>query len=197
MQFIPFKYLLWLGTIWWIVALFILYQYIQNQSKQVVTRVSLAMGFFAIIAGWVGLNSLRSEGAGIVLFFFLLLWASDTGAYLVGSRIGRRKLAPVISPGKTIEGCFGGLALMLIVLIGGIIVLHIPMKQWFGLLIVSILMNIFGIIGDLFESMLKRKVGMKDSGNVIPGHGGILDRLDSTLAAAPVFALGLLILGVG
>lgn len=197
-QFIPFQYLLWVGLMWWLVAIVLLYQFVRRETKTVVTKVSLIMGFFALIPCWVGLNSMRSgsDGAQLTLLFLFLLWASDTGAYLAGTRFGRRKLAPAISPGKTYEGFYGGIVLMLLVLIAGIAIIRVPANHWLGLFFVAIITNIFAVIGDLFESMLKRKVGVKDSGNIIPGHGGILDRLDSMLAAAPVFALGALLIGL-
>ena len=198
-QFIPFIYVLWLGGVWWLIAIFVLLHYVKTQTKQQVFFISAVMGFFAIVPCWVGLNSLRSgpRGAEMLLFFFFLLWAIDTGAYLFGMKFGKRKLAPRLSPGKTIEGVVGGLLFMLLFLILGIWILHIPEKHWFPLFIIVIVMMIFSIIGDLFESMLKRKCNVKDSGSIMPGHGGFLDRMDSALAAAPVFALAVLLTGLG
>jgi phosphatidate cytidylyltransferase len=195
-QFFSF-YVLIIGILWWLYALLQLINYQRNPSKTIISRNNLLAGLFAIIPCWIGLNSLRATvgGAELLLFFLFMLWASDTGAYLVGSKIGRRKLAPAISPGKSIEGYFGGIMLMLIVIIFGIWILKIPSGKWLGLVILAIVMNFFSVIGDLYESMLKRKFGVKDSGNLIPGHGGVLDRIDSWLAASPIFALGMHFLG--
>lgn len=119
----------------------------------------------------------------IILGVFYLIWINDTCAYLAGSLFGKHKLAPEISPGKTIEGTIGGA-----VFAAGIsyvvyqIFPEIDLKHW---IIISLIISIFGTIGDLFESFLKRKAGIKDSGNILPGHGGILDRFDSLLFVAP------------
>jgi len=197
-QFIPFIYLLWIGVLWWAVAIFILWHYIKTQTQRQLFLTNGIMGFLAIIPCWVGLNSLRSEprGAAFLLFFLILLWAIDTGAYLCGIKFGKRKLAPQLSPGKTIEGAIGGFIFMFIVLILGIWILHIPPSSWLVLFIITVIMGIFAIIGDLFESMLKRKRNVKESGKIMPGHGGVLDRMDSALAAAPVFALAILLTGL-
>ena len=198
-QFIPFIYVLWIGLIWWVLAIFILWHYIKTQTKRQMRFVSAIMGFFAIVPCWVGLNSLRSgpHGAEFLLFFFFLLWAVDTGAYLFGMKFGKRKLAPHLSPGKTIEGVMGGFLFMCVFLILGIWLLHVPSVHWLPLFIIVLLMAVFSIIGDLFESMLKRKCNVKDSGSILPGHGGFLDRMDSALAAAPIFSLAILLTGFG
>ena len=126
-----------------------------------------------------------------------IVWAADTGAYFAGRQLAaRRKLAPRISPNKTIEGLLGGV-------VAGVVGrrlfgacsparrgAQLPRWRWWPLVAV-----LFSVVGDLFESLLKRHVGAKDSGNLIPGHGGILDRIDGVLAALPVFALGKDVLG--
>ena len=135
---------------------------------------------------------LRNEfGPGYVLFLLLLIWVADIGAYFAGRRWGRRKLAPAISPGKTWEGVWGAAAAALVFALVGAVVLGVgcalARRSWR-----SAWSTVgFSIVGDLFESMLKRQRGVKDSGSLLPGHGGVLDRLDSLTAAAPVFLLGL------
>jgi len=120
---------------------------------------------------------------GIVLGYLLILWLNDTGAYFVGSLIGRHKLFERISPGKTWEGSAGGALFALLTAWGLSFVYHqLGMMQW---LILSVIIVITGTLGDLVESMLKRSLGIKDSGNILPGHGGMLDRFDAVLLSAP------------
>ena len=124
----------------------------------------------------------------LLLAIFIFIWVNDTGAYLVGSRWGKTPLAPSISPKKTVEGSIGGLFLTLL----SAIILHLllfPERSWLSILLIAAVVSIFGTIGDLFESSLKRRAGVKDSGKLIPGHGGILDRIDSFLLAVPAVYL--------
>jgi phosphatidate cytidylyltransferase len=150
-----------------------------------------AMTLFGVLylgftLGALSMTRLLPEGEWLIFFLLLVTWASDTGAYYVGTLWGRHPLAPRISPKKTVEGLVGGL-------IGAIIVGYVA-RWWFlpelsGLdcLILAILLTVTGLWGDLTESAMKRSVGMKDSGGILPGHGGMLDRLDSLLFAAPAF----------
>jgi phosphatidate cytidylyltransferase len=126
-----------------------------------------------------------------VLFLLVLIWIADSGAYFAGRRWGRRKLAPLVSPGKTREGAYGALAGGL--LWGGVLaaLYGVSVPQQGGLVLLCLLTVVASIVGDLYESLSKRERGVKDSGSLLPGHGGILDRIDSLTAAAPVFALGL------
>lgn len=197
-QFIPYIYILWLAVAWWLIAIFLLWGYVRKQFHTKKYFINGAIGFLCIIPAWVGLNSLRAgpQGAEFVLLFLFLLWATDSGAYLAGMRYGKKKLAPTLSPGKTVEGAIGGIVLMLLFLLLGIFLCKIPVDKWLPLTILAVIMVFFSIVGDLFESLFKRVANVKDSGHIIPGHGGILDRLDSLLAAAPIFALGLILLGI-
>ena len=124
----------------------------------------------------------------LLLAIFIFIWVNDTGAYLVGSRWGKRRLAPSISPKKTVEGSIGGL---LLVLLSAVVLrlLLFPELSWLRILLIATVVAVFGTIGDLFESSLKRQAGVKDSGKLIPGHGGILDRIDSLLLAVPAVYL--------
>ena len=130
---------------------------------------------------------------GILVGFFLLLWTYDTGAYLVGSLIGKHHLLERISPKKSWEGFFGGLVLTLIVawLLSG----WLGVVDRAGWIIIAVIVSVAGTIGDLLESMLKRSLGMKDSGTILPGHGGLLDRFDSVVVAFPIVYLFLAIFG--
>ena len=127
----------------------------------------------------------------------MIVWAADSGAYFAGRRFGKTKLSPRISPNKTVEGLVGGVvAGMLVALVAAPLAdPGIAAKQLIYVAIVAIWTILFSVVGDLFESLLKRHVGAKDSGSLIPGHGGVLDRVDSVLAALPVFALGKLLFG--
>jgi len=135
---------------------------------------------------WMRAAGEAGSGAIFVLWLFLVVWATDIAAYAFGKALGRRKLAPAVSPGKTWEGLFGGAAVSLLVTL----VLLVPMGAfalaWVPVILVLVAVSVFG---DLFESVMKRARGVKDSGALLPGHGGALDRIDSVVAALPVFAL--------
>ena len=127
----------------------------------------------------------------------MLVWGADTGAYFAGRAFGKRKLAPNVSPGKTIEGLLGGLALTLVIAL--LVATQTDALKNLGLgwfLLVSLVAVVGSVFGDLAESMFKRHRGIKDSSQVLPGHGGVLDRIDSITAAVPLFAAGMLVLGV-
>lgn len=136
-----------------------------------------------------------NRGDDFIVYILCLVWAADIGAYLVGKKWGRMKLIPNVSPGKTVEGSLGGVCLVMLVSVVGYYVFK-PMvsAQWFLLALMTALIS---ILGDLVVSMLKRRCHLKDSGQIIPGHGGILDRLDSSIAALPFFYYGLLFLEFG
>ena len=133
-------------------------------------------------------SSMTQYNGLLLLAIFIFIWVNDTGAYLVGSRWGKRRLAPSISPKKSVEGSIGGL---LLVLLSAVVLrlLLFPELSWLLILLIAAVVAIFGTIGDLFESSLKRRAGVKDSGKLIPGHGGILDRIDSLLLAVPAVYL--------
>lgn len=133
-------------------------------------------------------SSMTQYNGLLLLAIFIFIWVNDTGAYLIGSRWGRTPLAPSISPKKSVEGSIGGL---LLVLLSAVILrlLLFPELSWLRILLIATVVAVFGTIGDLFESSLKRQAGVKDSGKLIPGHGGILDRIDSLLLAVPAVYL--------
>lgn len=155
--------------------------------------VSLGGLFFLplFFSSFVGIYQTR-QGNHLIVYVLCLVWAADIGAYLVGKTCGNIKLIPKVSPGKTLEGSLGGVFLgMLVSIIGYYLFKPTIMIQWFLLALMTILIS---ILGDLLISMLKRRCHLKDSGQIIPGHGGILDRLDSSIAAFPLFYLGLIFL---
>ncbi|MFM2482457.1 phosphatidate cytidylyltransferase [Celerinatantimonas sp. YJH-8] len=129
------------------------------------------------------------RGAGWVLYVFLLVWAADTGAYFTGRKFGRIKMAAQVSPKKTIEGLIGGLVLSMLVCAVSIFLFKPRISSVAVFAACSLLTTVASVLGDLLESMFKREAGIKDSGSILPGHGGILDRIDSLTAAVPVFTL--------
>jgi phosphatidate cytidylyltransferase len=152
----------------------------------------------AITGGWAALSWLRMEPAGSwwILLLLLTIWAADIGAYFTGRAIGGRKLAPRISPGKTWAGFFGGvISAAVVAVVAGSLVPQIEAHP-LPLALLGGVTALVSIGGDLFISMHKRTVGLKDTGSIFPGHGGVLDRLDSLLAGAPFFVLGKLLAGL-
>ncbi len=133
------------------------------------------------------------RGKELLVYLLFLIWAADSGAYFMGKFIGKHKLIPQVSPGKSWEGVLGGVGLSLIVAGVGVLYFH-PLKTTYWFLL-ALFITIIAVFGDLFISILKRRCHLKDTGALIPGHGGILDRLDSLIAALPFFYLGILTLG--
>lgn len=153
----------------------------------------LLVGTVVLFPTWLAMVHLRSLGPGVLLGVMAIAWVADIAAYFSGKAFGKNKLAPTISPGKTWEGAIGAVCG---VVVYGLVVRqvfsleHLPLTLWiFALLLVTAI----SIIGDLYESLLKRKAGIKDSSNVLPGHGGVLDRIDSLTSTLPVVALGWLL----
>lgn len=139
----------------------------------------------------------QPDGAIKLLFAFFLVFAADVGAYLAGRNLGRHKLAPAISPGKTLEGAIGGLVLCgLWALTAGVWIFAIQGWNAVGLVVLCLVVAAGSVVGDLLESGFKRAAGVKDSGQLLPGHGGVLDRVDSVVAALPLFTFGLMLMGL-
>ena len=137
----------------------------------------------------------HSHGADLIVYILCLVWATDIGAYLAGKQWGGHKLIPMVSPGKTVEGAMGGFIFAALVAVVGYFYFNIQAPfTWFLVAFITILISMFG---DLFISMLKRRSKIKDTGNIFPGHGGVLDRIDSLLAALPVFYYGLFFIVLG
>lgn len=187
-----------IAFIWWLFAIFLIIFYSRWNEKYSIGKLTRAIiGFFLFIPCWVGLNVIHfhEKGTHLVLLILVIIWCADTGAYFAGKQFGKSRLFPQVSPKKTVEGVLGGLILATIAAVFGMSFLHIPINRWPPLLLIIITSIIFSIFGDLFESLIKRQANVKDSGSILPGHGGILDRIDSMLAAIPLFALGLLLIG--
>lgn len=192
-----FKALLVLGLITWgLLALAVLYfpksQRIWGHSWLVFLMGLLVLPLFA-----QSMLRLYDQGQGkdLIVYLLFLVWAADIGAYSVGKQWGRHKLIPLVSPGKTIEGALGGLIFSLLIALASYYYFQ-PSHglRWF---LLAIIITLISMLGDLFISMLKRRSHVKDTGHLLPGHGGVLDRLDSLIAATPFFNYGLVFLAPG
>lgn len=196
-SFVPPEYVLLLSIPWWLMALIFVTQYPKLDHVWSSQAIVLIIGFFVLVPGWVALKELKlfADSSYLICLLFFLIWGADIGAYFSGRAFGKHKLAINVSPGKTWEGLFGGLVT--------VVILTVAMIQWFGrpeltstdgfvMLVVCLVIGMISVLGDLTISMFKRKRDIKDSSNLLPGHGGFLDRIDSLLSAAPVFALYLL-----
>ncbi|WP_045223339.1 phosphatidate cytidylyltransferase [Methyloterricola oryzae] len=182
----------WVVVAWWFVFS-ILVRRIPDKllAWNYPTALKLGIGLFVLIASWILLVWVRANfGTMQVLYLLLLVWLADVAAYFAGKRFGLTKLSPEISPGKTVEGLYGALvaAALFAVAVGFYKGLNPVLIADFAL--ISVLAVVVSVIGDLFESLAKRVRGVKDSGSLLPGHGGVLDRIDSLLAAVSVFYLG-------
>lgn len=190
------------GVAWWVLVCVWLRHFAFAAAPTPENRnLKLLAGAFVVFPAWVaGLSIHGSPSHGHVWAFLaiLLVWAADTGAYFAGSYFGKgkRKLAPQISPGKTWTGVYGAFATSALVAAVAGWLLDVRDLRLVGLIVVTIVTVASSIVGDLLESLMKRHANVKDSGALFPGHGGLLDRLDSVFAALPVFALGKLLLGL-
>jgi len=159
-------------------------------------RYKVFIGWFVLLSAWMFLTKLRAYyGSEAVLYFLVLIWIADIAAYFSGKKFGKDKLAPVISPGKTIQGMYGAIlsAMICAVILALYYGYPFMIATDFGML--SILTVLVSIYGDLFFSLVKRQNNVKDSGSILPGHGGVLDRIDSVIAAAPFYYAGVILIG--
>jgi len=184
-------WLLLAGIVWWLLATLLVLNYPQSSRYWGGRPGKLFIGLLILLPAWQGLVLLKQWplANGLILAVMALVWGADIGAYFFGKTFGKRKLAPRVSPGKSWEGLFGGLlASLLITAAVGFY------RGWVGneLLLAlagAALVVLISVVGDLTESMFKRQAGLKDSSNLLPGHGGVLDRIDSLTAAIPLFAV--------
>jgi phosphatidate cytidylyltransferase len=172
----------------WVLAFFVLIRFPKDSALLRSKITGVFVGCMVLLPAWAMLIALQNESPRWVLYVLALVAVADSGAYFVGKRLGRHKLAPAISPGKTWEGVAGALVFSLVIIMGGYVILEplMPLYKWLALGVVTV---IGSIVGDLFESVFKRLRGVKDSGRLLPGHGGILDRIDGLTAAFPIFTI--------
>ena len=185
-------YAISVGVVWWVTILGLLTIYRQGSTFYSSRPWLLSLSaVLVLVPAWLAISRLQSHDPRLVLYLVFLVAAMDTGAYFVGKAVGSTKLAPHLSPGKTMEGVKGGLAAALLFAVLGASYFGFRGTAWVYFLLLSLLVAALSVAGDLFESMVKREAGQKDSGTLLPGHGGVLDRIDGLLAALPVFVLGL------
>ena len=179
------------SVIWWGLATWLVLTYPRSSELWASAACRLLIGLLVLLPAWQGLVLLKHWPLGnwLILAVMVLVWAADIGAYFSGRAFGKRKLAPQVSPGKSWEGVYGGVAVSLLITLGVGLA-----RDWS---IGDVLLGLLGagvvvmssVIGDLTESMFKRRESVKDSSNLLPGHGGVLDRIDSLTAAIPMFAV--------
>ncbi len=194
----PANVVLWVALVWWAMCFLLVRSYPDGSDRWSSSTARAMMGLLVLVPAWVGLNHLRTGGFQfgdsasnllLILYVFCIVWVADIGAYFSGRAFGKAKLAPRVSPGKSWAGVWGGLFAV------GVFALLIGL--WANassgdialLMLASLITGGISVVGDLMESMLKRFRGIKDSSHLLPGHGGIMDRIDSLTAAIPVFAL--------
>jgi phosphatidate cytidylyltransferase len=181
---------------WVVVAVSLIFDITRRMadlSAMAYRAVSITAGVLVIVPAWLALVLLHASQTSSVLLIFCLVWSADTGAYFAGRRFGKRKLAPSISPGKSWEGVIGGLLLSLALVYVWSVMGGIPQAEQVAFMIIAMIAVMTSIYGDLLESVFKRVSGIKDSGQILPGHGGAMDRLDSITAAGPIFVAGYLV----
>ncbi len=196
--------ILYVSAVWWLCSTFMIFKYPKYSNiwcdKR---RIRGLFGILTLAPTWLAFLAIRANqiefsefhGTYLLLFLFALVWSADVGAYFTGKRFGKHKLMPNVSPGKTIEGFAGGnVCAALVALIAGLF-FGWTGNQIVAVMALALLISTVSVIGDLTESMLKRQAGVKDSGKILPGHGGVLDRIDSLTATAPVFAICYMLFG--
>lgn len=203
-QFDIYQLILAAGVAFWCVAFFFITQYPKMSNVWGSVPARIVIGALILLPMWVGFIELKGIrwSSSFIIFVLFIIWGADTGAYFAGRAFGKRKLAPHVSPGKSWAGVYGGIATTLVLAAGFGYYLesenYIPLLgiSWAKLFIITFITTAVSVSGDLVESMFKRHCGIKDSSNLLPGHGGIMDRIDSMASAIPVFAFLLLSLGL-
>ena len=188
-----FRAMLWIAGVWWLVGLVLVLRY----PVQVPRWLVLAGGPLTLVTLFVALDGLARFpmdesrlGAALLLFVLFTVWAADVGGYFVGRQFGKRKLAARVSPNKTWAGVIGGLALSGVIGVGGIALFDLA---WYRIVPLCVATGAVSVLGDLLISLFKREAGLKDSGSLFPGHGGMLDRVDSISSGATLFVAGIVV----
>jgi phosphatidate cytidylyltransferase len=192
-------WLISLSVVWWLVATALVLSYPGSQRHWGGRVGSLLIGLLILLPAWQALVVLKQWPLGnwLIVAVMVLVWAADIGAYFSGKALGRRKLAPQVSPGKSWEGLIGGLITSLLITIGVGLYQNWSPRALVLAILGAALVVVISVVGDLTESMFKRSSGIKDSSQLLPGHGGVMDRIDSLTAAVPVFTVLLWLAGWG
>ncbi len=183
-------------VLFWVLAMILIRNTPQGVLKlNLRIRYKALIGLLVLVATWLFLSRLRAfYGSEMTLYFLVLIWAADIAAYFVGKKYGKTKLAPEISPGKTVQGMYGALIAGGICAVALTLIYGFPWMIAADFVLLSLLTVLISIYGDLFFSVVKRQRGVKDTGSLLPGHGGILDRIDSLIAAVPFFYAGIILI---
>ncbi|MDO6823676.1 phosphatidate cytidylyltransferase [Marinobacter sp. 1_MG-2023] len=201
---IPGVAVLWLALAWWVVCFLLVRSYPSGSARWGSVPIRALMGVFVLVPAWVGLNHLRAgdfqfgntdNNLLVILYVLCVVWVADIGAYFAGRAFGKSKLAPRVSPGKSWAGVWGGLVAVGTFAVIISILASAGVAETIMLVVASLITGMVSVLGDLLESMLKRFRGIKDSSRLLPGHGGIMDRIDSLTAAIPVFTLIIIQIG--
>jgi phosphatidate cytidylyltransferase len=189
------RHVLLIAGAWWAVALLWVQGYPSSAVLWESRWVRAMMGWLVLVPCWLSMSYLHQENQGslLILLVMVTVIVADTGAYFTGKALGRHKLLFQVSPGKSWEGFWGGLIACLLLAL--LVEIYTGFAQWIALLVIMLFTSLGSVLGDLLESMVKRHRNIKDSGSVLPGHGGMLDRIDSITAAAPIFTLGIILSG--
>ncbi|WNW11342.1 phosphatidate cytidylyltransferase [Pseudomonas sp. DTU_2021_1001937_2_SI_NGA_ILE_001] len=179
------------AVLWWLLATWLVLTFPASSEHWASALCKLAIGLVILLPAWQGLVLIKQWPLGnwLILSVMILVWAADIGAYFTGKAIGKRKMAPKVSPGKSWEGFYGGLAVCLVITFVVGVLRGWSLGEFIAGLAAAAVVVVISVVGDLTESMFKRQAGLKDSSNLLPGHGGVLDRIDSLTAAIPVFAV--------
>jgi len=184
-----------ISLVWWLLCIPLLISFPFKQSHLLQKKLIKAIvGILLLLATLISMVMIRNNpnyGSEYILYLIFIIWFADSGAYFAGRSLGKNKLIPNVSPGKTWEGVVGAIVVTFIVSIASLYILDIPSSDSILFIIVTFVTVVYSIVGDLSESMFKRMENIKDSGNILPGHGGILDRIDSMMSAFPIFFAGL------
>ena len=192
-----------IAAVFWLVCLILVFAYPKSAALwKDRTLIIVLMGIILLSLTWYALVAIHAiselqfakttiSGPYLVLSVMILVWLADTGAYFSGRRFGKNKLAPKVSPGKSREGVYGGLILVMIIVMLFTFWHKGEFLDYLHITLITIITVVFSVVGDLMESMFKRQAGVKDSSHLLPGHGGILDRIDSVTAAGPIFYIAI------
>lgn len=187
------------ACLWWSIAFYWVLNYQRNHDQLPTSSlIKASLGFFILLPAWAALLILHEHdhyGKHWVVFLLVLIWAADSGAYFIGKRWGKIKLADKVSPGKTWEGVIGALLMSFLVSASYALLNAMSLMTVLFFMLLCSITVMASILGDLLESAFKRQMGIKDSSQILPGHGGVLDRIDSLTSAAPIFVMGLILLG--